>query len=38
MILKCIPVARAVDRRADLLQNEYAKKARKADHLYGDIP
>ena len=32
------PNARAVDRRADLLQNEYAKKARKADTKYGGTP
>ena len=32
------PVARAVDMRSDILQSEYAKKARKADHLYGNTP
>ena len=29
------PLARAVDRKASLLQNEYAKKARRADQIYG---
>ena len=32
------PEARAVDRRSNLLQNEYLKKARKADRNYGGTP
>ena len=32
------PEVRAVDRRANRLQNEYAKKARKADQTYGGTP
>ena len=32
------PGGRAVDRRSNLLQNEYAKKARKADRNYGGTP
>ena len=32
------PEGRAVDRRSKLLQNEYARKARKADHNYGGTP
>ena len=32
------PEGRAVDRRAQLLQEEYARKARKADHNFGGTP